>query len=297
MKSYKRINNLLGWATFLLSAIAYILTTEPSASFWDCGEFILSSYKMEVGHPPGAPLFMMLANFFTQFSFGNVENVALMVNIMSSLAAAATIMFLFWTITHISRRMVCGRSEEPSLGKTIAIMGAGFVGAMAYAFTDTFWFSAVEAEVYALSSLMTAVVVWAILKWEEAADKKGNERWLIFIAYMMGLSIGVHILNLLTIPALVFVYYFRKTPKVTPKGLIVATAISGVLILFLNSIIIPYTTQIGAWFDRMLNSVGVPVNVGFAIYAIVLFVALGLGIWQTQRRSMRLPTWPSRPSR
>lgn len=289
MKSYKRINNLLGWATFIISALVYILTTEPSASFWDCGEFILSSYKMEVGHPPGAPLFMMLANFFTQFSFGNQESVALMVNIMSCLAAAATIMFLFWSITHISRRMVCGHSdEEPSIGKTIAIMGAGFVGAMAYAFTDTFWFSAVEAEVYALSSLMTAVVVWAILKWEEVADQKGNERWLIFIAYMMGLSIGVHILNLLTIPALVFVYYFRKTPRVTPKGLIVATVVSGALILFLNSIIIPYTTQVGAWFDRMLNGIGVPVNVGFAIYAIVLFVALGLGIWQTQKRQMRL---------
>ncbi len=288
MKAYKRINNLLGWGTFLISALVYILTTEPSASFWDCGEFILSSYKMEVGHPPGAPLFMMLANFFSQFAFGNVENVALMVNIFSCLASAATIMFLFWTITHIARRMTTRRNEEPSVAKTIAIMGAGVVGAMAYAFTDTFWFSAVEAEVYALSSLMTAVVVWAILKWEETSDQKGNERWLIFIAYMMGLSIGVHILNLLTIPALVFVYYFRKTPSVTLKGIVVSTAVSGVLILFLNSIIIPYTTQIGAWFDRMLNSVGVPVNVGFAIYALLLFVALGVGVWYTQKRGQKI---------
>ena len=288
MKTYNRINNLVGWGTFLLSALVYILTTEPSASFWDCGEFISTSYKLEVGHPPGAPLFMMIANFFTQFAFGDVSKVALMVNIMSCLAAAATIMFLFWSITHIARRMIVGRNGEPSKGQTIAIMGAGVVGALAYTFTDTFWFSAVEAEVYALSSLMTAVVVWAILKWESVADQKGNERWIVFIAYMMGLSIGVHILNLLTIPALVFVYYFRKTEKVTTKGLIYSTLISGALIVFLNSIIIPYTTQVGAWFDRLLNSMGVAVNVGFAIYAIALFVALGWGVWYTQKRGKRL---------
>ncbi len=288
MKNYKLVNNLAGWATFLISAVVYIFTTEPSASFWDCGEFILSAYKMEVGHPPGAPLFMMIANLFTQFAFGNTANVAVMVNVMSALAAAATIMFLFWTITHIARRMVVGRKGEPSVGQTVAIIGAGLVGALAYTFTDTFWFSAVEAEVYALSSLMTAVVVWAILKWEEVADQRGNERWLVFIAYMMGLSIGVHILNLLTIPALVFVYYFRKTEKVTTKGLVVSTLVSGVLILFLNSIVIPYTTQVGAWFDRMLNSVGMPVNVGFAIYVVVLFAALGVGVWFTQKRGMKL---------
>ena len=288
MKTYNRINNLVGWGTFLLSALVYILTTEPSASFWDCGEFIPTSYKLEVGHPPGAPLFMMIANFFTQFSFGNVEKVAVLVNAMSCLAAAATIMFLFWSITHIARRMIVGRKGEPSKGQTIAIMGAGLVGALAYTFTDTFWFSAVEAEVYALSSLMTAVVVWAMLKWESVADEKGNERWIVFIAYMMGLSIGVHILNLLTIPALVFIYYFRKTEKVTTKGLVCSTLISGALILFLNSIIIPYTTQIGAWFDRMLNSMGAPVNVGFAIYAIALFMVLGWGVWYTQKRGKKI---------
>ncbi len=288
MKNYKLVNNIAGWVTFLLSAVVYILTIEPSASFWDCGEFILSSYKMEVGHPPGAPLFMMIANFFTQFAFGNTARVAMMVNIMSALAAAATIMFLFWTITHIARRMIVGRKGEPSVGQTVAIIGAGLVGALAYTFTDTFWFSAVEAEVYALSSLMTAVVVWAILKWEEVADQRGNERWLVFIAYMMGLSIGVHILNLLTIPALVFVYYFRRTESVTAKGLAVSTIVSGVLILFINSIVIPYTTQVGAWFDRVLNSFGMPVNVGFAIYVVALFAALGVGVWFTQKRGMKL---------
>ena len=288
MKAYNRINNLLGWATFLISALVYILTTEPSASFWDCGEFISTSYKLEVGHPPGAPLFMMIANLFSQFAFGDVTKVALMVNIMSCLAAAATILFLFWTITHIARRMLVRRGEEPSKGQLVAIMGAGLVGALAYTFTDTFWFSAVEAEVYALSSLMTAVVVWAILKWEEVADQKGNERWLVFIAYMMGLSIGVHILNLLTIPALVFVYYFRRTEKVTAKGVVISTLVSGALILFLNSIVIPYTTQVGAWFDRALNSVGAPVNLGFAIYVVLLFVALGVGVWFTQKRGLRL---------
>ena len=288
MKNYKLVNNIAGWVTFLLSAVVYILTTEPSASFWDCGEFILSAYKMEVGHPPGAPLFMMIANFFTQFAFGNTARVAMMVNIMSALAAAATIMFLFWTITHIARRMIVGRKGEPSVGQTVAIIGAGLVGALAYTFTDTFWFSAVEAEVYALSSLMTAVVVWAILKWEEVADQRGNERWLVFIAYMMGLSIGVHILNLLTIPALVFVYYFRRTESVTAKGLAVSTIVSGVLILFINSIVIPYTTQVGAWFDRVLNGFGMPVNVGFAIYVVALFAALGVGVWFTQKRGMKL---------
>ena len=288
MKNYKLVNNIAGWGTFLLSAVVYILTIEPSASFWDCGEFILSAYKMEVGHPPGAPLFMMIANFFTQFAFGNTARVAMMVNIMSALAAAATIMFLFWTITHIARRMIVGRKGEPSVGQTVAIIGAGLVGALAYTFTDTFWFSAVEAEVYALSSLMTAVVVWAILKWEEVADQRGNERWLVFIAYMMGLSIGVHILNLLTIPALVFVYYFRRTESVTAKGLAVSTIVSGVLILFINSIVIPYTTQVGAWFDRVLNGFGMPVNVGFAIYVVALFAALGVGVWFTQKRGMKL---------
>ncbi len=288
MKAYNKINNLLGWGVFLISLVVYVLTAEPSASFWDCGEFIPTSYKLEVGHPPGAPLFMMIANFFTQFAFGNVERVAFLVNLMSCVASAATIMFLFWTITHIARRMTTHREEEPSKSKTIAIMGAGLVGALAYTFTDTFWFSAVEAEVYALSSLMTAVVVWAILRWEDVADQKGNERWLVFIAYMMGLSIGVHILNLLTIPALVFVYYFRKTDKVTTKGIVYSTLISGALILFLNNIVIPYTTQIGAWFDRMLNSVGMPVNVGFAIYVLLLFVALGVGIWLTQKRGLKI---------
>ena len=288
MKAYNRINNLLGWGVFLLSLVVYVLTAEPSASFWDCGEFIPTSFKLEVGHPPGAPLFMMIANLFSQLAFGDVERVAFWINVMSCVASAATIMFLFWTITHIARRMTTRREEEPSKAKTIAIMGAGLVGALAYTFTDTFWFSAVEAEVYALSSLMTAVVVWAMLRWERVADQKGNERWLVFIAYMMGLSIGVHILNLLTIPALVFIYYFRKSEKVTPKGLIVSTLVSGALILFVNSIVIPYTTQVGAWFDRVLNSMGASVNVGFAIYAVLLFVALGAGIWFTQKRGLKL---------
>ena len=190
MKAYNRINNLLGWGVFLLSLVVYVLTAEPSASFWDCGEFIPTSFKLEVGHPPGAPLFMMIANLFSQLAFGDVERVAFWINVMSCVASAATIMFLFWTITHIARRMTTRREEEPSKAKTIAIMGAGLVGALAYTFTDTFWFSAVEAEVYALSSLMTAVVVWAMLRWERVADQKGNERWLVFIAYMMGLSWG-----------------------------------------------------------------------------------------------------------
>lgn len=288
MKSYNKWNNLLGWLVFAISAAVYISTTEPSASLWDCGEFIPTSYKLEIGHPPGAPLFMIIANFFTKFAFGDVTKVALMVNIMSCLAAAATIMFLFWTITHIARRMTGKRREELSTREAVTVFGAGLVGALAYTFTDTFWFSAVEAEVYALSSLFTAMVFWAILKWEDVADREGNERWLILIAYLMGLSIGVHILNLLTIPALVFVYYFRKTPKITSWGVIKATLLSGVLILIVNKLIIPYTTSIGAWVDRVFNSMGMPVNRGIILYVVLLFAALGTAVWYTQKRGKKL---------
>ncbi|MDY3978869.1 MAG: DUF2723 domain-containing protein [Tidjanibacter sp.] len=286
--TYKKWNNLLGWLVFVIAAVVYISTTEPSASLWDCGEFIPTSYKLEVGHPPGAPLFMMIANFFTKFAFGNAEKVALTVNIMSCLAAAATILFLFWTITHLGRRLMGKKREELTKGQFWTIMGAGLVGALAYTFTDTFWFSAVEAEVYALSSLFTAFVVWAMLKWEDSADEPGNERWLVLIAYMMGLSIGVHILNLLTIPALVFIYYFRRSKNITAWGVVKMTALSAVLILLVNNIIIPYTTSVGAWFDRVFNSVGWPVNRGILVYIALLVALLVFGIWYTQKRGKRV---------
>ena len=209
MQHYNRLNNLFGWLAFVVSAVVYILTIEPTTSFWDCGEFISSAYKLLVGHPPGAPFFMLLGRFFTLFA-GDPSRVALTMNVMSALASAFTIMFLFWTITHLARKVFIDAVENAEPWRIIAVMGAGFVGAMVYTFSDTFWFSAVEGEVYALSSLFTAVVFWCILKWENVADEPHSNRWLILIAYLMGLSIGVHLLNLLTIPAIVMVYYFRK---------------------------------------------------------------------------------------
>lgn len=283
MKNYKRINILLGWFSFAVSAVVYLMTTEPSASLWDCGEFIPTSYKLEVGHPPGAPLFMMLARLFTMLAV-DTAHVAFMANAMSCIAAALTIMFLFWVITHLGRRLTGKRLEELSAGQFWTVMGAGLVGALAYAFTDTFWFSAVEAEVYALSSLFTAVVFWAMLKWEDVADEPHSNRWLVLIAYLMGLSIGVHILNLLTIPALVFVYYFRKTEKITGKGVVWATVIAAVLLLFINSIIIPYTTAIGALFDRFFtNTLGFSVNRGIIFFVLLLTAALCWGVWYTYK--------------
>src|SRR5665647_1538539 len=208
MKNFKQLNNIVGWVIFLVAAITYLLTIEPTASFWDCGEFITTSFKLEVGHPPGAPLFMIMGRLFNLFASDN-SHVAIMVNAMSALASAFTILFLFWTITHLAKKLIKPVGEY-TMGQTIAILGAGVVGALAYTFSDTFWFSAVEGEVYASSSLFTALVFWAILKWEDVAEEKFAGRWIILIAFLMGLSIGVHLLNLLAIPAIVLVYYFKK---------------------------------------------------------------------------------------
>ena len=205
MKKYNFVNNLLGWVTFAIAAFVYCSTIEPTASFWDCPEFITTAYKLEVGHPPGAPFFMLTANLFSQF-VSDPANVAKMVNTMSALLSAACILFLFWTITHLTRKLLCKDGEEPNLSKLIAIMGSGLVGSLAYTFSDTFWFSAVEGEVYAYSSLFTAAVFWLILKWENHAEEPHSDRWLILIAYLIGLSIGVHLLNLLCIPAIVLVF-------------------------------------------------------------------------------------------
>ena len=205
MKHYRLVDNLCGWTAFLIAAVVYCLTIEPTASFWDCPEFITTGYKLEVGHPPGAPLFMVIANVFSQFA-SDVTQVARMVNLMSALMSAFCILFLFWSITHLTKKLLIDRPEELTTGKLVAIMGSGMVGALAYTFSDTFWFSAVEGEVYASSSLFTAVVFWLILKWEDVADEPHSDRWLVFIAYLVGLSIGVHLLNLLCIPAIVLVY-------------------------------------------------------------------------------------------
>src|SRR5450759_5392112 len=227
MKNYRLINNISGWAVFIVAAITYLMTIESTASLWDCGEFIASAFKLEVGHPPGNPVFMVLARFFTLFAGGNVSKVAVMVNAMSALASAFTILFLFWTITHLARKILLKNENHFNSGRITAVMAAGIVGALAYTFSDSFWFSAVEGEVYATSAMFTAIVFWAILKWEDEVTQeqkegiKGNftraDRWLILIFYLIGLAVGVHLLNLLTIPAIVMIYYFKRY-KVTRKG-------------------------------------------------------------------------------
>lgn len=241
MNLFKRWNNIVGWAVFAAAAVVYLLTIEPVSSLWDCSEFIATSYKLEVGHPPGAPLFMMLARLATLFAFGNPDYVGMAVNAMNAIVSAFCILFLFWTITHLARRLVTRDGRELTVPATWAVLGAGAVGALAYTFTDTFWFSAIEGEVYALSSMFTALVVWLMLKWEEEADQPRASRWIVLIAYLMGLSIGVHILNLLTIPALVFIYYFRTVQTVTWRGFFYAMLIAGAILLVINGIIIPYT--------------------------------------------------------
>ncbi|HUN14820.1 MAG TPA: DUF2723 domain-containing protein [Alistipes sp.] len=285
MNLFKRWNNLVGWAVFAVAAVVYLLTMEPVSSLWDCSEFIATSYKLEVGHPPGAPLFMMLARLATLFAFGNPEYVGMAVNAMNSIASAFCILFLFWTITHLARRLVTRDGRELSAANVWAVLGAGAVGALAYTFTDTFWFSAIEGEVYALSSMFTALVVWLMLKWEEEADQPHASRWIVLIAYLMGLSIGVHILNLLTIPALVFIYYFRTTPSVTWRGLVGATLIAGAILLVINGIIIPYTVYVGAMFDLFfVNTFGLPVNSGMVFFALALIGGLGWASWATHKR-------------
>ncbi|MDE5418503.1 DUF2723 domain-containing protein [Labilibaculum sp. DW002] len=275
MKSnYKLVNNVLGWLAFAVAAITYALTMEPSASLWDCGEFITSANGLQVGHPPGAPLFMIIARFFALFA-PDPSYAALMVNLMSALASAFTIMFLFWTITHLAKKLFV-KDGEISLANGVAVLGAGMVGALAYTFSDTFWFSAVEGEVYALSSLFTAVVFWAILKWENVADEKYANRWIILIAYLMGLSIGVHLLNLLAIPAIVFVYYFKKHEP-TRNGILAALGISLVILGVIMYGIIPGVIKIASWFElAFVNGLGAPFKTGVLVYAISL---IALMVW------------------
>jgi len=286
MKNFKQLNNIVGWLTFLVAAVTYLLTIEPTASFWDCGEFITTSFKLEVGHPPGAPFFMIMGRLFNLFA-SDPSHVAVMVNAMSALASAFTILFLFWTITHLAKKLIKPIGEY-TMGQTIAILGSGVVGALAYTFSDTFWFSAVEGEVYASSSLFTALVFWAILKWEDEADEPRANRWIILIAYLMGLSIGVHLLNLLAIPAIVFVYYFRKY-KVTRNGILISLVVSILILGVVMYGIIPGVITIATWFELMfVNGLGLPFNTGVIIYALALVGALVFGILYTVRKKLIL---------
>jgi hypothetical protein len=283
MKRYNLLNNVTGWSVFVVAAFTYLSTIESTASLWDCSEFILSADRLEVGHPPGSPLFYMLGRLFAIFA-PSPEQVSVMVNRLSGLCSAFTILFLFWSITHLARKLVKKSPEEYSLAENISIMGSGVIGALAYTFSDTFWFSAVESEVYAASSLFTAVVFWAILKWEEQADQPGANRWLVLLAYITGLSVGVHLLNLLAVPAIVFVYYFRKY-KITRKGIISTSIISIILLASLVWVIIPMTPKIGSWFELIfVNSFGAPINSGLVFYIFLLAAALAYTIYYTRKK-------------
>ena len=287
MKQYKLVNNLVGWFAFLVAAITYCSTVEPTASFWDCPEFITTGYKLEVGHPPGAPFFMLVANFFSLFA-SDATQVAYWVNIMNALMSAGCILFLFWSITHLVKKLVCPNDDQMNLSKLITIMGSGLVGALAYTWSDTFWFSAVEGEVYAFSSLFTAVVFWLILKWENVANEPRSDRWLILIAYLTGLSIGVHLLNLLCIPAIVLVYYYKKNPNADLKGSLLALAGSGVLVAAVLYGIVPGVVKVGGWFELLfVNSFGMPFNTGVIVYIILLAAVIIWGVYESYTERSR----------
>ncbi|MGN0069989.1 MAG: DUF2723 domain-containing protein [Prevotella sp.] len=281
MKKYRLTDNVLGWLAFLIAAVAYCSTVEPTASFWDCPEFITTGYKLEIGHPPGAPFFMLTANLFSQLA-SNPSQVAFMVNIMSALLSALTILFLFWSITHLARKLILKDWSELTTSKLIAIEASGLVGALIYAFSDTFWFSAVEGEVYAYSSAFTAVVFWLILKWEDHADEPHSDRWLVLIAYMTGLSIGVHLLNLLCIPAIVLVYCYRRFPDIELKGSLVALLVSFVIVAGTLYGVVPGIITVGGWFELLfVNVLGCPFNTGVIIYILLLAATVIWAIYES----------------
>ena len=281
MKQYRLVDNIFGWVAFVIAAFVYCSTIEPTASFWDCPEFITTAYKQEIGHPPGAPFFMLLGNFFTHFA-SDATQVAKMVNTMSALLSAVCILFLFWTITHLARKLIISDWKEMTTSKQIAIEASGMVGALIYTFSDTFWFSAVEGEVYAFSSAFTAVVFWLILKWEDHADEPHSDRWLVLIAYMTGLSIGVHLLNLLCIPAIVLVYYYKKVPHANLKGSLLALILSFAVVVAVLYGVVPGIITVGGWFELFfVNVLGCPFNTGEIVYIICLVAAVIWGIYET----------------
>ena len=281
MKQYRLVDNVLGWVAFIIAAYTYCSTIEPTASFWDCPEFIDTSYKLQIGHPPGAPFFMLTANLFSHF-VSDPSQVARMVNTMSALLSATTILFLFWTITHLTRKLVLNNWSELTTSKLIAIEASGLVGALIYTWSDTFWFSAVEGEVYAYSSAFTAIVFWLILKWEDHADEPHSDRWLVLIFYMTGLSIGVHLLNLLCLPAIVLVYCYRRFPNVEARGSLVALMISFALVAAVLYGVVPGIVTVGGWFELLfVNVLGLPFNTGLVIYIALLVAAVLWAIYES----------------
>ena len=286
MKQFRLVDNILGWVAFLIAAFVYCSTIEPTASFWDCPEFIVTGYKLEIGHPPGAPFFMLTANLFSQF-VSDPSQVARMVNTMSALLSASCILFLFWSITHLVRKLILKDWSELSLQKLIAIEASGMVGALIYTFSDTFWFSAVEGEVYAYSSALTALVFWLILKWEDHADEPHADRWLILITYITGLSIGVHLLNLLCVPAIVLVYYYKRFPNADLKGSLIALVISGVVVAAILYGVVPGIITVGGWFELFfVNTLGMPFNTGEIIYIILLVAVVIWAIYETYKNRL-----------
>jgi len=283
MKLYKKTNNITGWVLFAIASAVYIITSEPTASYWDCGEYISTAFKLQVGHPPGAPLFQLIGRFFSLFAFGNTALVARMVNTMSALASGFTILFLFWSITRLAKKIVV-KNGEISTEKMIAIIGSGIVGALAYTFSDSFWFSAVEGEVYAMSSFFTAFVFWAILKWEDVYDSPEGLRWIILIAFMIGLSVGVHLLNLLALPSITLVYYFKKN-KPTIKGGIIAFIVSIIILALIMFVLIPGLVSMAGNFERFfINTFGLPFNSGTVIYGLTVTGLLIWGILYTHKK-------------
>ena len=286
MKQFRLVDNILGWVAFLIAAFVYCSTIEPTASFWDCPEFIVTGYKLEIGHPPGAPFFMLTANLFSQF-VSDPSQVARMVNTMSALLSASCILFLFWSITHLVRKLILKDWSELSLQKLIAIEASGMVGALIYTFSDTFWFSAVEGEVYAYSSALTALVFWLILKWEDHADEPHADRWLILITYITGLSIGVHLLNLLCVPAIVLVYYYKRFPNADLKGSLIALGISLVVVAAILYGVVPGIITVGGWFELFfVNTLGMPFNTGEIIYIILLVAIVIWAIHETYKEHL-----------
>ncbi|HEX2934390.1 MAG TPA: DUF2723 domain-containing protein [Bacteroidales bacterium] len=278
MHRFKTWNRIGGWLVFVISALVYLLTLEPTASFWDCGEFIATAYKLQVGHPPGAPFYLLLAKVFSLFA-ADKAHVAIWINGLSAISSAFTIMFLFFTITMLARKIIVKSVLDYSESNLMLILGAGFVGSLAYTFSDTFWFSAVEAEVYAQSSLFTAVVFWAILKWEEQADQPYANRWLILIFYLMGLSVGVHLLNLLAIPAIAQVYYFRKY-RYSFRGFIISLMLSILILWFVHFMIIPGSVKLAIWSEFLfVNGFGLPYNTGIIFYGVLLVAFIVCGLW------------------
>jgi len=285
---YRILNRITGWAIFLIAALVYLITLEPTASFWDCGEYIACSWGLESGHPPGAPFFMLLGRVFGLLSFGDNNNVAWLINCMSGLASAATVMFLFWTITHLAKKIILRYGHDFSQTRMVLVMVAGMCGALTYAFTDSFWFSAVEGEVYALSSLFTAVVFWAMLRWEDEANDPRSDRWIVLIAALMGMSIGVHLLNLLAIPALVFIWYFKKTPRVTPLGLLITFVVAIALLGGIQDFLIPGIVKLAGKSELyFVNSMGMRFNSGIIAFFIFIAAVITVGIWWSAKRKIR----------